>query len=124
MQVSKRVINKNIEKQVFSIFYQVISDLKNPDEAKEFFEDVLTETERTALAKRLAIAHYLDRKRSYDNIKEMLKVSSATIAAVAEQMEQGGRGFSVALQKIRADQWAEEWTKKIKKLTEGIKLTS
>lgn len=117
MQVSRRAINKNIEKQVFSIFYQVISDLRDPEEVRHFFEDVLTETERTALAKRLAIAHYLEKNRSYDNIKEVLKVSSATIAAVADQMGKGGRGFSVALQKIRADQWAEAWTRKIKKLT-------
>lgn len=123
MQISKKAINKNIEKQLFSIFYQVVSDLRDPEEVKAFFEDVLTETERTALAKRLAIAHYLAKKRSYDNIKEILKVSSATIAAVAEQMGKGGQGFSIALQKIRAEEWAESWTKKIKGLTGNLKLT-
>jgi TrpR-related protein YerC/YecD len=115
MQVSKKAINKTIEKEIFNLFFQVVSDLKNPQEVKAFFEDVLGRAELTALAKRIAIAHYLDRGRSYQNIKEGLKVSSATIASV-DKMMKNSPGFRLALKKIEADQWAEKWAGKISQL--------
>ena len=112
MQISKKKINPRIEKQIFNIFYQVVSDIKNPQEAKTFLQDILTKTELGALAKRLAVAHYLERGRTYDNIKKNLAVSSATIATVQEQMGKG-KGFTLALRKIHAEEWANEWAKKI-----------
>ena len=115
MQVSKRTINKTVEKQIFEIFFQVISDLKDPEEVKVFFKDILGKAELTALSKRLAIAHYLDKGRSYQNIKETLKVSSATIASVDKMIKESS-GFQLALRKIEADQWAEKWTGKIENL--------
>ncbi len=115
MQVSKRTINRTIEKEIFNIFFQVISDLKDPKEVRTFFEDILGKTELTALAKRLAIAHYLDKGRSYQNIKETLKVSSATIASVDKIMKKSP-GFKLALKKVEADQWAEKWAGKIESL--------
>lgn len=115
MQVSKRTINKTVEKQIFGIFFQVISDLKDPEEVRVFLEDILGKAELTALAKRLAIAHYLDKGRSYQNIRETLKVSSATIASV-DKMIKKSAGFRLALKKIEADQWAEKWAGKIENL--------
>lgn len=120
MQISKKKINPRIEKQIFNIFYQVISDIKTPQEAKAFLEDILTKTELEAFAKRLAVAHYLERGRTYDNIKKNLAVSSATIATVQEQMGKG-KGFALALRKIHAEEWADEWVKKISKLVKGRK---
>lgn len=115
MQVSKRNINKTLEKEIFNLFFQVITDLKNQEEVKIFLEDILGKTELTAIAKRLAIAHYLDKGRSYQNIKESLKVSSATIATV-DKMRQKSPGLKLALKKIEADQWAEKWAGKIEGL--------
>lgn len=115
MRLSKQKINPRIEKQIFNIFYQVIGDLRNSQEAETFFKDILTKAELEALTKRLAVALFLEKGRSYDNIKNTLKVSSATVATVAEQMKKG-KGLELALKKIRAEEWAERWTKKIKKL--------
>jgi len=120
MQLSKKKINQRIEKQIFNIFYQVIADVKNPQEAKVLLENILTRAELEAFSKRLAVAHYLERGRSYENIKNALKVSSATIATVAEKMQKG-KGYEIALKKIRAEEWADRWTKKISKLVKGGK---
>ena len=70
------------------------------------------------LVKRLAIAIFLDKGRSYENIRNILKVSSATIASVNEQM--GNPGIQLALRKIKADEWADEWTEKISGLVGRI----
>jgi uncharacterized protein YerC len=111
MQVSKQKLNKTIEKQIFNILYQLVSDIKTPQEAETLLKDLLSETERQVVAKRLAIAIFLDKGRSYENIKNTLKVSSATIASVQEQM--GDPGLQLALQKVKAEEWADEWAEKI-----------
>jgi len=111
MQVSKRRLNKNIEKQIFDIFYQMVADTKNREEVETILVDLFTETEMQVMTKRLAIAIFLDKGRSYENIRNTLKVSSATIASVGEIM--GSAGMELALQKVKAEEWADEWAEKI-----------
>ena len=114
MQVSKQRLNKTIEKQIYMILYQLIGDIKSSQEAKLLLADLLSDTERQVIAKRLAIALFLDKGRSYENIKHTLKVSSATIASVQESM--GNPGTQLALQKVKAEEWADEWAGKISSL--------
>jgi TrpR-related protein YerC/YecD len=118
MQVSKKHLNKTIEKQIYSILYQLIVDIKNQDEATRLFGDILSPTELEVIAKRVAIAIFLDKGRSYENIKSTLKVSSATIASVQETM--GNPGILLALQKIKAEQWADQWAGKISSIVGKI----
>lgn len=118
MQVSKQKLNKTIEKQIYSILYQLFSDIESADEAKILLTDLLSETERQVIAKRLAIAIFLDKGRSYENIKNTLKVSSATIASVQESM--GNQGTQLALNKVKAEEWADEWAGKISSLVGRI----
>jgi uncharacterized protein YerC len=115
MQVSKQKLSKVLEKQVSQSLYQTIADIRNPQEARVFLKDLLSETELSVIAKRLSAAHLLTKGKNYREIKESLKISSATISNIVEQMEKG-EGFRVALQKIKADEWAEKWAEKIKKM--------
>jgi len=78
---------------------------------EEVLGDLLTDTERVAMMKRLGIAVYLDKSRSYEDIKNNLKVSSATIASVAETM--GNPGTVEVIKRIKAEEWASDWTDKI-----------
>ena len=112
MRLSKKKITPKVEKEIYRLFYQTMADLRSPDEARAFFEEILTKTERQAIAKRLAVAVYLEKGQSYEEIKKALKISSATVANVAEQSKKG-EGFEVALKKVRADQWATKWAEKI-----------
>lgn len=114
MRTSQATINKNLQKEILGFLFQLIADLKKPEEAKVFLEDILSKTEIETVAKRLAIAHYLDHDRSYQNIKNNLKVSSATIASV-EKLKKS-KGYQMALRKIEADHWASEWAEKIEKI--------
>lgn len=113
MHVSKRKLNSKVEKEIREIFHQLLADLKNKEDVAIFLRDFLTATEYQALVKRLALALYLEKKRSYDEIGETLKVSSATIAKTQEMMDKKSEGFSIALQHIKADQWAGGLAQKI-----------
>ena len=52
----------------------------------DFFKDAEIET----YAKRFAVAYWLKKGRSYANIKQNLKVSSATIADISNVMKSKG----------------------------------
>jgi len=120
MQVSKRNVNKQIEKKIFKVLYQVLADLKHPKDVAMFLEDVLSETEKTVLAKRLGIAVYLNKGKSYEIIRQELKVSSATIASVQKWLESGGEGLKLALKAVEADEWAGEMATKVTKAVRDV----
>lgn len=111
MQLSSNPLNKNIEKQLSEMFYGILAELSTPEEVKTVLKDVLTEGERTAILKRLGIAVYLDKGRNYEDIKNNIKVSSATISSVASNV--GNPGWQEAIRRIKAEEWATEWTNKI-----------
>ena len=87
-------------------------------EAREIFWDLFSETERQAVIKRLSIAIFLDKGRSYENIKSYLKVSSATIASVGEKM--ADPGMQLAIRKVKAEEWADDWSQKISSIVDKI----
>jgi len=113
MKTSSRKINSVLKTQIKKTFAQVIADIKDPNESNTLLTDLLTESEYEGLAKRLAVAYWLKKGRSYNNIKNNLKVSTATIASVQTMMKKPG--FQLALKKIEAEEWANQWSQKIKK---------
>ena len=115
MRLSKKRISKTVENQIYHLFYQVLADIHSTNEAEAFSKEILSKTELEAVVKRLAVAQLLEKNQSYEEIKKTLKVSSATVAAVAEQIKKG-EGFKIALEKIKTDQWADRWAKKINQM--------
>jgi len=113
MRTSKKVLNPSLKDQIAKTLAQTLTDLKDFKETQIFLNDFLTEAELGTFAKRLAVAYWLKKGRSYTNIKTNLKVSSATIAGVASSMN--APGFQLALEKIEAEEWANQWSEKIKK---------
>jgi TrpR-related protein YerC/YecD len=113
MKTSSRKINVLLKAQIKNTLAQAIADTKDFNESNTFLSDFLTESEYEGFAKRLAIAYWLKKGRSYNNIKNNLKVSTATIASVQTAMKKPG--FQLALKKVEAEEWANQWSKKIKK---------
>ena len=118
MQLSSNPLNKNIEKQLSEMFYGILAELKTPEEIKMVIGDILTESELTSVIKRLGIAVYLDKGRSYEDVKNNIKVSSATIASVAEGL--GNPGWQEMIKRIKAEEWATDWTDRITKSIKRI----
>jgi TrpR-related protein YerC/YecD len=113
MRTSDKKVNKILKSQIDKLFFQTISDLNTHIEAEKFLSDFLTPSERETFAKRLAVAYWLKKGRSYTNIKENLKVSSATISTVQDMLAK--KGVQDALKKVEAEEWANQWSEKIMK---------
>ena len=111
-------MNQKIESQVYKILYQVIADAKNEIDVEITLKALMSENELSAIAKRLAIAEFLDKRQSYDHIKDVLKVSTATIASVAENMN--NRGIQQALTRVKAEEWADVWSIRLSRALEKL----
>ena len=113
MRTSDKNLNASLKKEIQNILAQTVADLRDINEAKTFLNDFFNESEYEALSKRLGIAYWLKKGRSYNNIKDNLKVSSATIASVQSTIDKPG--IKLALKKIEAEEWANQWAERIKK---------
>lgn len=112
MRTSSIKLNPSLKTQLGKTFYQTIADLKDAGEIETFLNDFFNESELETFVKRLAVAYWLKKGRSYSNIKENLKVSSATIATIQSEIQKPG--FKLALKKLEAEEWANVWSEKIK----------
>ena len=111
MRTSNKQLNPSLKTQIEKTFTQTVADLRDLSETDKFLSDFLTETEFESFAKRLAVAYWLNKGRSYTNIRDNIKVSTATIASVQSMMERPG--FKLALKKMEAEEWASQWAQKI-----------
>ena len=114
MQKSSQTISTKLQDSLFHQLVTVLADYHRPYELDVFLRSFLTPTEQIVLAKRLAIARMLEAGCSYEDIKLELKVSSATIASVAEIM--ATPGIQSALSKLRIDDWADKIASKVIRL--------
>lgn len=108
---SSQQLEQTFEEQLHRSLFQVLADLSSTHEAKVFSSSFFTTTEVSIFARRLAIAVLLEQGKSYENIRALLKVSTATISSVAEQMKKPG--FVLSLRKLKVESWAEEWSEKL-----------
>jgi len=112
MRLSKRKLDLKIKTEILAALYQVIIDIGNKKEAQIFCQNLLSEAEKTALAKRIAVLWALENGASYSNIRRQFQVSPATIAKLQGDLKKPG--VKLILEKIKVDKWASHWEKKIK----------
>lgn len=81
--------------------YAVILSLKTPDEAKQFFGDLLTKEEIEEFSKRWQVARMLDEEIPYTQIQDKTGLSSTTVARISRWLKQGKGGYRLMLDRIR-----------------------
>lgn len=82
-----KVQTKNIEKEkryeIIGDFYDIVTNLKTKKEVIGFFMGLLTSSEALMFARRIQIARMLLEDKSYEDIRDELKVGVATITNVS-----------------------------------------
>jgi len=97
-------------------FYDVIASLKNREEVREFFKDLLTPNELGNLMSRIEVALLLSLGFSYDEIYKLLGVGKDKILNVSKKLERG-KGYKIAIQRLlekRKKRKIEEIKKQLK----------
>ena len=105
-QVSKKLLNKDIEERILNTLWDGVSFVKDYQEARMFLEDLLTPTEKIMLSKRLAIAVLLTKGYGYLNISNTLRVSSDTIKEVSNWLKISGNGYRLVINRLlKQERW-------------------
>jgi len=80
--------------------YQAILSLKTPEEAANFFRDLLTISELKEFANRWQMVLMLSEGKPYLEIAKKLKVSTTTVARVAHWLHEGCGGYQTILKRM------------------------
>lgn len=92
----------------------MIDDLDSLGEIEMFLKDFFDDAELEKYIKRIAVAYWLKKGRDEENIKINLLVNLKEITEAKKLLKKNG--VKLALKKIEADEWANVWAKRIKKL--------
>jgi TrpR-related protein YerC/YecD len=98
---SRSKLSKESEQELLLDFCDIISSIKDPNEAAKFLRDLLSPQEIEMLAKRIKVAELLIDKWSYNKIKEYLKVGESTIARVNEWLKLTGDGYRLVIERLK-----------------------
>ncbi len=79
-----------------------IASTHNSKEAAQLLSDLLGKQELEMISRRLKIAELLLEENTYESIKEILKVSDATIARVHAWLQESGEGYRLALERTKS----------------------
>jgi len=108
-------MNPSLKRQLLRTFIQMVDDLKDKNEIEKFLTDFFDDVELETYVKRLAISYWLKKGRDRENIKRNLLATLSEITRSEKLLKKDG--VQLALKKIEADEWANQWSEKIKNFT-------
>ncbi|MEK7645891.1 MAG: Trp family transcriptional regulator [Patescibacteria group bacterium] len=82
MKVKSRSVEQKDKIEYLDILYTAVESLSSREEIKDFLRDVLTESERIMIGRRIMIARRLLDGQLYDQIMKEMKVGPDTIMRV------------------------------------------
>ena len=103
-QVSKYQLNNNVYEKIFSLFPLFLSRMTNKGKQNILVETFFSSTEKTMIAKRVAIAFMLVKDYRYDQIVDKLKVSHGTVAKIADALRTHDNVIKTELNLIASEQ--------------------
>jgi len=112
-------MNSSLKRQLLRTFAQMMDELKDKKEIEKFLTDFFDDAELEKYIKRLAIAYWLKKGRDNENIKRNLKATPKEISEAQKSLKKDG--IKLALKKIEAEEWANQWSEKIKNITKTNK---
>ena len=80
--------------------FRAILALKNINEAKKFFRDLLTEQEIIEFGKRWQAAQMLNKNIPYTKVEKETGLSSRTVARISKWLNKGMGGYKLILRRL------------------------
>ena len=93
-------MSKKIRTEAVDYLFSAILSLKDKEECYTFFEDICTINEIHAIAQRLQVAKLLSQKKTYSEIEEITKASTATISRINKCLVYGADGYQRVLERL------------------------
>lgn len=102
-RVNPREINSKHRQECLDVLWTSIAQLNSREEVKNFFKDLLSESEAIMLGRRLLIAQNLLLGKTYDEIVEELKTGIDTVAKVHRWLISGFGGYEKTLKRFEKE---------------------
>lgn len=83
-------------------FYEVILQLKSPEDCRDLFDDLCTVNELRQMVQRVKAAELLLQDKTYNQVIAETDISSATLSRVSRCV-QYGKGYSRILPRLQQD---------------------
>ena len=80
--------------------FKAILLLEDEEDCYRFFEDICTINEIHAIAQRLQVAKLLSEKKTYSEIEDLTKASTATISRINKCLVYGAEGYQRILYRM------------------------
>lgn len=80
--------------------FEAILKLQTVEECRQFFEDICTITEATAIAQRLEVAKLLREGKTFHEVVESTGASTTTISRVNRCLQYGSGGYQLILERL------------------------
>ncbi len=96
--------DSKLKREDIDELFQAILLLENEEECYRFFEDVCTINELHAIAQRLQVAKLLSQKKTYGEIEELTKASTATISRINKCLVYGADGYKTILSRMEENE--------------------
>lgn len=110
-QVSRRFVRPPVQEKMRRLLIECVRACQNEEQAADFLNGLLTDTEKIMLAKRISIALMILKQCSYSEIGDTLKVSAQTIWSVHRWLDRGGSLYRALLEELvsRDERKAQEY---------------
>ena len=103
--------DSKFKRQDIDEFFEAILTLKDEEDCYRFFEDICTINEIHAIAQRLQVAKLLSQKKTYSEIEEITKASTATISRINKCLVYGADGYQRVLERLgQKQELSVRWT--------------
>ena len=80
--------------------FDAVLTLKDREDCYRFFEDICTINEIHAISQRLQVAMLLRAKKTYNEIEQITKASTATISRINKCIVYGADGYKRVLERM------------------------
>lgn len=121
-RASKRYLSKNINEDLKDNLSFLISSLNTPSDIEEFFNDFLSDEEKTMLSKRLMLHMMLERGYRQSDIKAVLGMSRETIRVHQHVWNKGGNAYKNMMRKIAKREKSKTFWKKVESILKPVEL--
>ena len=99
-RIQPKTIPFSERRELLNELWSLVTLLETKEEIENFFKDLLSETELVMLSRRIRAARMLLEGKSYEDIREAMKMSYATIAGVHNWLQRGSKGYAQILPKL------------------------
>lgn len=100
MKINSEKLKKETREKFLDILYAALEHAKSKNEVKSFINDILTESEKIMLGRRILIAKRLLGKQSYPEIAREIGVGFDTIYKVKKWLGGRHQGYKKVVEKF------------------------